>query len=159
MGEDPTFRVKTDEQTGQVVISGMGELHLEIIVDRLKREFGVEASVGKPQVAYKETITKKVTGVRGKHQKQSGGRGQFGDCTIDIEPFDGIDHTTGKPMDADALKKVNWNAEDKFAFENKIFGGSIPVDAASLHTPPTVPQSKKISARIGATSGDRSALL
>ncbi len=79
MAEDPTFRVTTDEQTGQVVIAGMGELHLEIIVDRLKREFGVEASVGKPQVAYKETLTEAADG-HGRFIRQTGGRGQFGEC-------------------------------------------------------------------------------
>jgi len=84
--EDPTFKVKTDEETGQTIISGMGELHLEIIVDRMKREFGVEANVGAPQVAYRETITKTVTDVQGKHAKQSGGKGQYGDCTITLEP-------------------------------------------------------------------------
>ena len=83
--EDPTFRVKTDEETGQTILSGMGELHLEILVDRLKREFKVEANVGKPQVAYKETIKKKVT-QEGKFVRQSGGRGQFGHCWIDLEP-------------------------------------------------------------------------
>ena len=77
--EDPSFRVKTDEETGQTIISGMGELHLEIIVDRLKREFKVEANVGKPQVAYRETITKKVK-VEGKFVRQSGGRGQYRSC-------------------------------------------------------------------------------
>ena len=77
MAEDPTFRVKTDQQTGQVVIAGMGELHLEIIVDRLKREFSVEASVGKPQVAYKETLTRPADGEM-KYAKQTGGRGQYG---------------------------------------------------------------------------------
>ncbi|HET9135847.1 MAG TPA: elongation factor G, partial [Candidatus Kapabacteria bacterium] len=83
--EDPTFRVKTDEETGQTILSGMGELHLEILVDRMKREFKVEANVGKPQVAYKETIKKKVT-QEGKFVRQSGGRGQFGHCWIDLEP-------------------------------------------------------------------------
>src|SRR4051795_12235729 len=85
MGEDPTFRVKTDDQTGQVVISGMGELHLEIIVDRLKREFGVEASVGKPQVAYKETLTRPADGEM-KYAKQTGGRGQYGHAKIHLFP-------------------------------------------------------------------------
>src|SRR4029453_902835 len=75
MAEDPTFRVNTDEQTGQVVIRGMGELHLEIIVDRLKREFNVDASVGKPQVAYKETLTRAADG-EGRYIRQTGGRGQ-----------------------------------------------------------------------------------
>jgi len=83
--EDPSFRVKTDEETGQTIISGMGELHLEIIVDRLKREFKVEANVGKPQVAYRETITKKVK-VEGKFVRQSGGRGQFGHVWLEVEP-------------------------------------------------------------------------
>ncbi|WP_159879914.1 elongation factor G [Aquitalea denitrificans] len=84
--EDPSFRVRTDEESGQTIISGMGELHLEILVDRMRREFGVEANVGAPQVAYRETITKTVTDVQGKHAKQSGGKGQYGDCTITLEP-------------------------------------------------------------------------
>ena len=102
--EDPTFRVKTDEETGQTLISGMGELHLDIIVDRLKREFKVDANVGNPQVAYKETIRKKVT-QEGKFVRQSGGRGQFGHVWIEIEP-----NEKGKG----------------FIFENGIVGGSIP---------------------------------
>ncbi|MBK9332379.1 MAG: elongation factor G [Ignavibacteria bacterium] len=102
--EDPTFRVKTDEETGQTLIAGMGELHLDIIVDRLKREFKVEANVGNPQVAYKETIRKKVT-QEGKFVRQSGGRGQFGHVWIEIEP-----NEKGKG----------------FIFENGIVGGSIP---------------------------------
>jgi elongation factor G len=84
--EDPSFRVKTDEESGQTIIGGMGELHLEIIVDRMKREFGVEATVGKPQVAYRETIRKTVTDVEGKFVKQSGGRGQYGHAVLTIEP-------------------------------------------------------------------------
>ncbi|MFX8685018.1 elongation factor G, partial [Acinetobacter baumannii] len=76
--EDPSFRVKTDEESGQTIISGMGELHLEILVDRMKREFGVEATVGKPQVAYRETIRKVCEEAEGKFVKQSGGRGQYG---------------------------------------------------------------------------------
>ncbi|HTM02416.1 MAG TPA: elongation factor G [Vicinamibacterales bacterium] len=104
MGEDPTFRVKTDEQTGQVVISGMGELHLEIIVDRLKREFSVEASVGKPQVAYKETLTRPADGEM-KYAKQTGGRGQYGHAKIHVFP--------GEPGTG-------------YIFENGIVGGSIP---------------------------------
>ena len=83
--EDPSFRVKTDEETGQTIISGMGELHLEIIVDRLMREFKVEANVGKPQVAYRETISKKVK-VEGKFVRQSGGRGQYGHVWLEVEP-------------------------------------------------------------------------
>ncbi len=84
--EDPSFRVKTDEESGQTIIGGMGELHLEIIVDRMKREFNVEATVGKPQVAYRETIRKAVTDVEGKFVKQSGGRGQYGHAVLTIEP-------------------------------------------------------------------------
>ncbi len=104
MGEDPTFRVKTDEQTGQVVISGMGELHLEIIVDRLKREFKVEASVGKPQVAYKETLTRPADGEM-KYAKQTGGRGQYGHAKIHLFP--------GEPGTG-------------YVFENEVTQGAIP---------------------------------
>ncbi len=102
--EDPTFKVKVDEETGQTLISGMGELHLEILVDRMKREFKVEANVGKPQVAYRETITKKVVS-EAKFAKQSGGRGKYGHVVIDLEP----------------------NEQGKgFKFENAIVGGAIP---------------------------------
>jgi elongation factor G len=104
MSEDPTFRVKTDDQTGQVVIAGMGELHLEIIVDRLKREFGVEASVGKPQVAYKETLTRPADGEM-KYAKQTGGRGQYGHAKIHLFP--------GEPGTG-------------YIFENEVTQGSIP---------------------------------
>ncbi len=86
--EDPSFRVRTDEESGQTIISGMGELHLEIIVDRMKREFGVEASVGKPQVAYRETF-KKALESEGKFVKQSGGRGQYGHVWLKLEPQPG----------------------------------------------------------------------
>ncbi len=103
--EDPTFKVKTDEETGQTIIEGMGELHLEIIVDRLLREFKVDANIGKPQVAYRETITKNITGVNGKFIRQSGGRGQYGHVVLDIEPL---------------------GEGDGFVFENKIVGGAIP---------------------------------
>jgi elongation factor G len=84
--EDPSFRVRTDEESGQTIISGMGELHLEIIVDRMKREFGVEANVGKPQVAYRETIRKDVSDIEGKFVRQSGGKGQYGHVVLKIEP-------------------------------------------------------------------------
>ena len=104
MAEDPTFRVNTDEQTGQVVIRGMGELHLEIIVDRLKREFSVEATVGKPQVAYKETLTRPADG-EGRFIRQTGGRGQFGHAKIHLYP--------GEPGTG-------------YVFENKVVGGVIP---------------------------------
>jgi elongation factor G len=98
--EDPSFRVRTDEESGQTIISGMGELHLEILVDRMKREFGVEASVGKPQVAYRETIRKAVDSVEGKFVKQSGGRGQYGHVVLKVEP-----NETGKGFEfVDAIK-------------------------------------------------------
>ncbi|MHA4871648.1 elongation factor G [Duganella sp. PWIR1] len=86
--EDPSFRVHTDEESGQTIMSGMGELHLEILVDRMRREFGVEATVGKPQVAYRETITKSATDVEGKFVKQSGGRGQYGHVVLTLEPME-----------------------------------------------------------------------
>jgi len=104
MAEDPTFRVETDRQTGQVIIHGMGELHLEIIVDRLKREFNVEATVGKPQVAYKETLTRPADG-DGRYVKQTGGRGQYGHAKIHLYP--------GEPGTG-------------YIFENETVGGSIP---------------------------------
>ena len=85
--EDPSFRVRSDEESGQTIISGMGELHLEIIVDRMRREFGVEANVGKPQVAYRETIRKVCEEVEGKFVKQSGGRGQYGHVVLKVEPL------------------------------------------------------------------------
>ena len=104
--EDPTFRAHTDHETGQTIISGMCELHLEIIVDRLLREFKVEANVGAPQVAYKETFTKAVD-VDSKYAKQSGGRGQYGHCKVHFEPMDA-------------------NGEELFKFESTVVGGSIP---------------------------------
>ncbi|MCW4013075.1 MAG: elongation factor G, partial [Candidatus Bathyarchaeota archaeon] len=102
--EDPSFKVKVDDETGQTIISGMGELHLEILVDRMKREFKVEANVGNPQVAYREAITKSVSG-EGKYIKQSGGRGQYGHVCIELHPLE---------------------AGAGFEFENKLVGGSIP---------------------------------
>jgi elongation factor G len=86
--EDPSFRVRTDEESGQTIMSGMGELHLEILVDRMKREFGVEATVGKPQVAYRETIQKAVENIEGKFVKQSGGKGQYGHVVLKLEPLE-----------------------------------------------------------------------
>ncbi|MBN3512954.1 elongation factor G [Mycolicibacterium nivoides] len=105
--EDPTFKVHLDQETGQTVIGGMGELHLDILVDRMRREFKVEANVGKPQVAYRETIRRKVEKVEFTHKKQTGGSGQFAKVLIDLEPFSGEDGAT-------------------YEFENKVTGGRIP---------------------------------
>ncbi len=121
--EDPTFQANYDEETGQTIISGMGELHLEILRNKLTRDMHVDVVVGKPKVAYKETIVGAAQNVRAKHVKQTGGRGQFGDCTINIEPFNG-NGPDGKPLAPEVLKKLGW--ADGFAFENKVFGGSIP---------------------------------
>ncbi|MFH5833322.1 elongation factor G [Halalkalibaculum sp. DA3122] len=115
--EDPTFQVKTDEETGQTTIAGMGELHLEIIVDRLKREFKVECNVGKPQVSYRETITKSVAH-REIYKKQSGGRGKFADMEFEIAPLDHFDE-----YDEDD-KKVS--VDEGFMFIDEIVGGNIP---------------------------------
>jgi elongation factor G len=104
--EDPTFRVESDEETGQTVISGMGELHLEVLVDRMMREFSVEATVGKPQVAYRETIRKEANKVRGKFVRQTGGSGQYGDVVINVMP----------------------NPGEGFEFDSKIKGGAIPTE-------------------------------
>ncbi len=102
--EDPSFRVETDEESGQTIISGMGELHLDVLVDRMRREFSVEANIGKPQVAYRETIRKTVE-VEGKHVKQSGGRGQYGHVVLRLEPLD---------------------PDSEYEFVNEIVGGAIP---------------------------------
>ena len=104
--EDPTFRIESDEETGQTLIHGMGELHLEVIVDRLLREFSVDANVGRPQVAYRETIRERVEKVQGRFVRQTGGRGQFGHVVINLEPAPG----------------------EGFDFINKIKGGSIPTE-------------------------------
>ncbi len=103
--EDPTFRVHTDVETGQTIISGMGELHLEIIVDRMLREFKVDANVGRPQVAYRETLRKRVEKVEGKFIRQSGGRGQYGHVVINVEPTE---------------------SGQGFHFEDRVVGGSVP---------------------------------
>jgi elongation factor G len=129
--EDPSFRVKTDEETGQTIISGMGELHLEIIVDRLKREFKVEANVGKPQVAYRETITKKVK-VEGKFVRQSGGRGQYGHVWLEIEPqeagkgFEFVDAIKGGVVPREYIPAVGKGALE--ATDNGIMAGFPVVD-------------------------------
>ena len=119
--EDPTFRAHTDEETGQTIIAGMGELHLEIIVDRLLREFNVEANVGAPQVAYKETFTKRVD-IDKKYAKQSGGRGQYGHCKVIFEPMD----TNAEKFEVDPKANVLINEPPTLLFESTVVGGAIP---------------------------------
>ena len=129
--EDPSFRVKTDEETGQTIISGMGELHLEIIVDRLMREFKVEANVGKPQVAYRETITKKVK-VEGKFVRQSGGRGQYGHVWLEVEPqeagkgFEFVDAIKGGVVPREYIPAVGKGVLE--ATDNGVLAGFPVVD-------------------------------
>jgi elongation factor G len=135
--EDPTFRVSTEPDTGQTLISGMGELHLEIIVDRMLREYNVQANVGRPQVAYRETIRKKAT-AEGKYIKQTGGRGQYGHCKIELHPIPSSSRETLKEMSTDELDalakevvggpagKWKFDKEHRFLFIDKIIGGSVP---------------------------------
>jgi elongation factor G len=134
--EDPTFRVHSDEDTGQTIISGMGELHLEIIVDRMMREFGVQATVGRPQVAYRETIRKRA-GAEGKYIKQTGGRGQYGHCEIEVLPLPSSAHENMHEMSTDELDalakdvagsggKWRFDKDHRMLFIDKIVGGSIP---------------------------------
>ena len=135
--EDPTFRVRTDEETGQTVISGMGELHLEVLVDRMQREFAVEATVGKPQVAYRETITKVVESVEYRHIKQSGGSGQFAVVKITLEPtgpgggYEFVDKITGGRVPREYIQPVNQGIQS--ALDNGVLAGYPTVDVrASL---------------------------
>jgi elongation factor G len=135
--EDPTFRVSTEPDTGQTLISGMGELHLEIIVDRMLREYNVQANVGRPQVAYRETIRKNAEGV-GKYIKQTGGRGQYGHAEIVLHPLPSSDHENMHEMSTDEIDgiakeiaggsggKWKFDKEHRFLFIDKIVGGSIP---------------------------------
>ena len=120
--EDPTFRVHTDEETGQTIIAGMGELHLEILIDRMKREFRVEANVGKPQVAYRETLRKKVEKVEYTHKKQTGGSGQFGRVIIDVEPkeigsgYEFVNAVTGGRIPREFIPAVDQGIQDAMQF-------------------------------------------
>ncbi|MFY9585496.1 MAG: elongation factor G [Candidatus Acidiferrales bacterium] len=134
--EDPTFRVHTDPDTGQTLISGMGELHLEIIVDRLLREFGVQASVGRPQVAYRETIRREAE-AEGKYIRQTGGRGQYGHCRIEVHPLPSASHEDMRELSTDELDalakqvagsggKWRFDKEHRLLFIDKIIGGAIP---------------------------------
>jgi len=130
--EDPTFRIRTDEETAQTVISGMGELHLEILVDRMQREFNVEATVGKPQVAYRETITKKVESVEYRHIKQSGGSGQFAVVKITLEPtgpgggYEFVDAITGGRVPREYIQPTNQGIQA--ALESGVLAGYPTVD-------------------------------
>ena len=129
--EDPTFRVKTDEETGQTIISGMGELHLDIIIDRMKREFKVEANIGQPQVAYRETI-KTEAQAEGKYIKQSGGRGQYGHCWIKVEPleagkgFEFVDEIKGGVIPQEYIMPIQKGVKD--AMDNGVLAGYPIVD-------------------------------
>jgi elongation factor G len=131
MKEDPTFKATTDPETGQILIHGMGELHLEIMVDRMKREYGIEVNVGKPQVAYKETIKKKAVG-EGKFIKQTGGRGQYGHEIIEIEPlprgkgFEFIDDIHGGVIPKEFIPSVEKGIKE--AMQNGILAGYPVVD-------------------------------
>jgi elongation factor G len=136
--EDPSFRVHTDEESGQTIISGMGELHLEILVDRMKREFGVEASVGKPQVAYRETIRKIVPEVEGKFIKQSGGRGQYGHVVLRVEPqemgkgFEFVDQIKGGTVPREFIPAVEKGVRE--TLPNGVLAGYPVVDVkVTLH--------------------------
>jgi elongation factor G len=134
--EDPTFRVHTDPDTGQTLISGMGELHLEIIVDRMMREFGVQASVGRPQVAYRETI-RKHAGAEGRYIRQTGGRGQYGHCKLEIHPLPSSGHEDMHELSTDEIDalakgvagsggKWRFDKEHRLLFVDKVIGGAIP---------------------------------
>jgi elongation factor G len=137
--EDPSFRVRTDEESGQTIISGMGELHLEILVDRMRREFGVDASVGKPQVAYRETIRKVVEEVEGKFIKQSGGRGQYGHVVLKVEPlepggkgFEFVDAIKGGVVPREFIPAVQKGIEE--TLPSGVLAGYPVVDVkATLH--------------------------
>jgi len=130
--EDPSFRVQTDEESGQTIISGMGELHLEILVDRMKREFGVEANIGAPQVAYRETIRKSAADVEGKFVKQSGGRGQFGHAVITLEPneqgkgYEFFDEIKGGVIPREYIPAVDKGIQD--TLKNGVLAGFPVVD-------------------------------
>jgi elongation factor G len=165
--EDPSFRVKTDEESGQTIISGMGELHLEIIVDRMKREFGVEANVGKPQVAYRETIRKAVEDVEGKFVRQSGGKGQYGHVVLKIEPqeagkgFEFVDAIKGGVVPREFIPAVEKGLID--TLPNGVLAGFPVVDVkvtltfGSYHDVDSNENAFKMAASIGFKDGCRKA--
>ncbi len=166
LSEDPSLRVRTDEETGQTILSGMGELHLEIIVDRMKREFKVECNVGAPQVAYRESITKSVE-VQGKFVRQSGGRGQYGDCWLRLEPgepgegFSFIDEIKGGVIPREYIPAVGKGAEE--AAENGVLAGFPIVDVrvacydGSYHDVDSSEMAFKIAGSMGFKEGARKA--
>ena len=164
--EDPSFRVRTDEETGQTIISGMGELHLEILVDRMKREFKVEANVGKPQVAYRETIRGKAK-AEGKFVRQSGGRGQYGHCWLEIEPmepgsgFEFIDKIAGGSIPREYIPAVGKGCEE--AMSNGVLAGYPMVDVrvtvvdGSYHDVDSNEMAFKIAGSMGFRAGCKQA--
>ncbi len=164
--EDPSFRVHTDEESGQTIISGMGELHLEILVDRMKREFGVEASVGKPQVAYRETIRKVVENTEGKFIKQSGGRGQYGHVVMKLEPnpgkgFEFVDAIKGGVVPREYIPAVQKGVEE--TLKAGVLAGYPVVDVkvtlhfGSYHEVDSNENAFKMAASIGFKEGMRQA--
>ena len=165
--EDPSFRVKTDEESGQTIIAGMGELHLEIIVDRMKREFGVEANVGKPQVAYRETIRKKVTDVEGKFVRQSGGKGQYGHVVLTVEPqepgkgFEFVDAIKGGVVPREFIPAVEKGVTETLS--NGVLAGYPVVDVkvtltfGSYHDVDSNENAFKMAASMGFKDGCRKA--
>ncbi|PWB57300.1 MAG: elongation factor G [Betaproteobacteria bacterium] len=165
--EDPSFRVRTDEETGQTIIAGMGELHLEIIVDRMRREFGVEASVGKPQVAYRETIRKPAKDVEGKFIKQSGGRGQYGHVVLNVEPqepgkgFEFVDAIKGGVVPREFIPAVEKGLRE--TLPNGVLAGYPVVDVkvtlhyGSYHEVDSNENAFKMAASIGFKEGMRRA--
>ncbi|MFN9709176.1 MAG: elongation factor G [Burkholderiales bacterium] len=165
--EDPSFRVRTDEESGQTIISGMGELHLEIIVDRMKREFSVEANVGKPQVAYRETIRKEISEVEGKFVRQSGGKGQYGHVVLKIEPqepgkgFEFVDAIKGGVVPREFIPAVKKGVEDSLL--NGVLAGYPVVDVkvtltfGSYHEVDSNENAFKMAAIMGFKDGCRKA--
>ncbi|MDR2127688.1 MAG: elongation factor G [Burkholderiaceae bacterium] len=165
--EDPSFRVRTDEESGQTIISGMGELHLEIIVDRMKREFGVEANVGKPQVAYRETVRKTVTDVEGKFVRQSGGKGQYGHVVFTLEPqeagkgFEFVDEIKGGVVPREYIPAVQKGVEE--ALTSGVLAGYPVVDVkvrltfGSYHDVDSSEQAFKMAAIFGFKEAARKA--
>ena len=165
--EDPSFRVRTDEESGQTIISGMGELHLEIIVDRMKREFGVEANVGKPQVAYRETIRKAVSDIEGKFVRQSGGKGQYGHVVLSLDPqepgkgFEFVDAIKGGVVPREFIPAVKKGVED--TLPNGVLAGYPVVDVkvtltfGSYHEVDSNENAFKMAASMGFKDGMRKA--